>query len=72
MLTLIEGVTVMITQYSMRMQQEMQEEQMRMQKAMIEKQMRRGGADPWAVDFNPELSGKDLTDPTEVMKDPAQ
>ena len=45
---------------------------MRMQKAMIEKQMRRGGADPWAVDFNPELSGKDLTDPTEVMKDPAQ
>ena len=37
----------------------------------MEKMMRRGGTDPWAVDFNENLAGKDLTDPTEVMKDAA-
>ena len=42
-----------------------------MQKAMIEKQMRRGGSDPWAVDFDPNLAGKELSDPNEVMKDVA-
>ena len=44
---------------------------MAMQKAELEKMMRRGGTDPWAVDFNKELAGKDLTDPTETMKDTA-
>jgi hypothetical protein len=29
--------------------------------------MRRGGPDPWAVDFNSNLAGKDLTNPTDVM-----
>ena len=52
MLCLIEGVSVAITQYSMRMEQQMQEEQMAIQKAEIEKMMRRGGSDPWAVDFD--------------------
>jgi len=33
--------------------------------------LRRGGTDPWAVDFNKELAGKDLSDPTETMKDSA-
>ena len=71
MLCLIEGVTVMITQYSMRMQQQMQEEQMKIQRAELEKMMRRGGTDPWAVDFNKDLSGRDLTDNTETLSDPA-
>ena len=31
----------------------------------MEKMMRRGGPDPWATDFNPNLAGKDLTNPTE-------
>ena len=43
----------------------MMEEQAAMQKAEIEKMMRRGGPNAWAVDFNPELAGKDLQDPTE-------
>jgi len=42
-----------------------------MQKAELEKMMRRGGTDPWAVDFNKELAGKDIADPTETMKDSA-
>ena len=33
--------------------------------------MRRGGTDPWAVDFDEGKSGKDLSDPTEIMKDTA-
>jgi len=41
------------------------------QKAEMEKMMRRGGSDPWAVDFNQEMSGKDLTDPNDTMKDVA-
>ena len=49
----------------------MMEEQMAMQKAELEKMMRRGGTDPWAVDYNKELHGKDLSDPTETMKDNA-
>ena len=44
---------------------------MAMQKAELERMMRRGGTDPWAVDFNKELAGKDLSDPTDVMKDNA-
>ena len=44
---------------------------MAMQKAELERMMRRGGTDPWAVDFNKELAGKDLSDPTETMKDAA-
>jgi import inner membrane translocase subunit TIM17 len=68
MLTLIEGMTVFITAYSMRMQQQMMEEQMALQKAELEKMLRRGGTDPWAVDFNKELAGRDIADPTEVMK----
>ena len=44
---------------------------MAMQKAEMEKMMRRGGPDPWAVDFNPEQEGKDLSDPAEVLKDSA-
>ena len=35
----------------------------------MEKMMRRGGTDPWAVDFNKDLSGKDLTNPTDFMQD---
>ncbi len=34
--------------------------------------LRRGGTDPWNVDFNKELAGKDLSDPTESMKDKAE
>ena len=45
------------------------EEQMAMQKAEMEKMMRRGGTDPWAVDFKQEMSGRDLTDPNDTMKD---
>ena len=44
---------------------------MAMQKAEMEKMMRRGGPDPWAVDFKAEMSGKDLTDPNDTMKDSA-
>ena len=33
--------------------------------AEFERMQRRGGADPWAVDFQSDLSGKDTTDPTE-------
>ena len=49
----------------------MMEEQMAMQKAEMERMMRRGGPDPWAVDFKPEMAGKDLTDPNDRMKDNA-
>jgi len=38
----------------------MVEEQMAMQKAELDKMLRRGGTDPWAVDFNKDLAGKDL------------
>ena len=34
--------------------------------------LRRGGTDAWAVDYNPELAGRDLMDPTETMKDKAE
>lgn len=47
------------------MQQQMQEEAMKQQMAEFEKMQRRGGADPWAVDFQSDLSGKDTSDPTE-------
>ena len=47
------------------------ERQVEMQKLEMAKMMRRGGTDPWAVDFKEELAGKDLTDPTEQMKDNA-
>ena len=50
----------------------MMEEQHAMQKAQLEKMMRRGGTDPWAVDFNQELAGKDTSAPEEQMKDQAQ
>ena len=49
----------------------MQEEQMRLQKEELARMMRRGGNDPWAVDFNKDLAGKDIEDPAEVMKDMA-
>ena len=52
MLTLIEGVTVMITAYTMRQQQMMQEEQMAIQKKELERVMRRGGPDAWDVGFD--------------------
>ena len=42
-----------------------------MQKAEMMKMMRRGGTDPWAVDFNKELEGKDIQDDTETLKDSA-
>ena len=42
-----------------------------MQKAEMMKMMRRGGTDPWAVDFNKELEGKDIQDEAEVLRDPA-
>ena len=44
---------------------------MAMQKAEMERMMRRGGSDPWAVDFKPEMEGKDLSDPNDKMKDNA-
>ena len=37
----------------------------------MDKMMRRGGTDPWAVDFNKNLEGKDINDPTETLKDAA-
>ena len=49
----------------------MQEEQAAMQKAQMERMMRRGGTDPWAVEFNKDLAGKDIADPTETLKDSA-
>ena len=33
------------------------------QKKELEKMMRRGGTDPWAVDYDTNLAGKDLSDP---------
>ena len=33
--------------------------------------MRRGGTDPWAVDFNKSLEGKDIQDASENLKDAA-
>ena len=44
---------------------------MAMQKAEMDKMMRRGGTDPWAVDFNKNLEGKDIADPTETLRDAA-
>ena len=44
---------------------------MAMQKAELEKMMRRGGTDPWAVDFNKNLEGKDIADDRETLKDTA-
>ena len=44
---------------------------MAMQKAELDKMMRRGGTDPWAVDFNKNLEGKDIQDASESMKDAA-
>ena len=44
---------------------------MAMQKAEMDKMMRRGGTDPWAVDFNKNLEGKDIADPTETLRDVA-
>ena len=69
---MIEGVSVAIMQYSMRMQQEMQEQMMKEQKKEIEKMMRRGGSDPWAVDFDPNLAGKDIQNDEETMRDSAR
>ena len=43
----------------------------RMQKAEMDRMMRRGGTDPWAVDFDKNLEGKDISDPTESLKDAA-
>ena len=34
--------------------------------------MRRGGTDPWAVEFNKELVGKDISDDSENLKDSAE
>ena len=34
--------------------------------------LRRGGTDAWAANYNDELAGRDLSDPTEVMKDKAE
>jgi len=45
---------------------------MAMQKAELEKMLRRGGTDPWAVDFNKDLAGKDLSNETETLKDSAE
>ena len=33
--------------------------------------MRRGGTDPWAVDYDAKIAGKDLQDPDHQMKDNA-
>ena len=44
---------------------------MAQQKAEMDKMMRRGGTDPWAVDYNKELSGRDLSDPLDTMIDKA-
>ena len=50
----------------------MMEEQMAQQKQEMEAMMRRGGSDPWAVDFNKELAGKDIENPTDNMIDKAK
>ena len=45
-----------------------------MQKAELEKmkrQMRRGGSDPWAVDYTPELADKSLPE-NETLLDKAK
>ena len=47
------------------------EEQMAAQKAELDKLLRRGGADPWAVDYDAKIAGKDLQDPDHQMKDNA-
>tara|TARA_B110001450_G_C17399318_1_gene391006 strand:- start:33 stop:200 length:168 start_codon:yes stop_codon:yes gene_type:complete len=44
---------------------------MAMQKAEMEKMMRRGGTDPWAVDFNKNLEGKDIQNDAESLRDSA-
>ena len=47
------------------------EEQMAAQKAELDKLLRRGGTDPWAVDYDAKIAGKDLQDPDHQMKDSA-
>ena len=42
---------------------------MAMQKAELDKMMRRGGTDPWAVDFNKNLEGKDIQDSSETLQE---
>lgn len=41
------------------------------QKAELDKLLRRGGTDPWAVDYDAKIAGKDLQDPDHQMKDNA-
>ncbi len=45
---------------------------MAQQKAEMDQMMRRGGSDPWAVDFNKELAGKDIENPTDTLVDKAK
>ena len=42
------------------------------QKAELDKMLRRGAVDPWAVDFDKDLVGRDINNPDEAMKDSAQ
>ncbi len=58
-LALIEGVSVVITQISMRRQYQMMEEMQKAEMEKIRKQMQRGnmpGADPWNIDYNETLA----------------
>ena len=55
-LALIEGVSTVVTSVSMRKQYQMIEEMQKQELERLEKQMRRGGANPWAVDYNEQLA----------------
>ena len=71
MLALIEGVTVMITQYSYKMQQQERDMQYKMQMDMMKRQMRTGGSDPYATNYSSELHGQDIKNEAEILSDGA-
>ena len=43
---------------------------MALQKAELERMLRRGGANPWETEYKEDMVGRDLSDPTERMKEP--
>lgn len=43
---------------------------MALQKAELERMLRRGGANPWETEYKADMDGKDLSDPSERMKEP--
>ena len=55
-LGLIEGVSTLITSFSMRQQYKFMEEEQKRQMEEAQRILRKGGNDPWAVDYNAEVA----------------